>query len=184
MKKDEYIDLGVKAKEEPVPKPQKESPIQMEEAKEPVDEKGKKKLTWWSKMFKSKNFEKPKLIAVLFLRNNGRAETMQLEAKNGFFNIDKKTYHERKDCTWVVGKDRIPLAIIPEWSLIPLGTQEWQDKPMLEKFNELQDHTLKGIRHAELVKVGGFDTGNFSTKQLILWGLVILVGGIIVANYI
>ena len=184
MTEGKYPDLTSKAEKEIVPKPQEEAPIQMEEAKELVDEKGKKKLTWWSKTFKSKNFEKPKLIAVLFLRNNGRAETMQLETKNGFFNIDKKTYHERKDCTWVVGKDRIPLAIIPEWSLIPLGTQEWQDKPMLEKFNELQDHTLKGIRHAELVKVGGTDMGDIPMKKVILWGLVILVGGIIIANYI
>ncbi len=152
VKNDEkYLDLRPKVEKEVVPKPQEEVPIQIEE---PKDKKGKKKLTWWSKNFKSKDFKKPSLVAIIFLRNNGRAETMQLETRNGFFNIDKKTYHERRDCTWVVGKDRIPLAIIPEWSLIPIGTKEWEDKPMLEKFNELQDHTLKGIRHAELVKVG------------------------------
>ncbi len=179
-----YLDLRHKEVKEPVPKPQEEVPIQIEETKEPEDKKEKKKLTWWSKTFKSKNFKKPTLIAVLFLRNNGRAETMQLETRNGFFNIAKKTYHERRDCTWVVDKDRIPLAIIPEWSLIPLGTKEWEDKPMLEKFNELQDHTLKGIRHAELVKMGETDFGGIPPKKIIIWGIVILVAGIIIANYL
>ncbi len=175
--KEQYLDLGVKVKEE-VPQTKN---LETEVKK---DKKEKKKSNWWTKAFKSKDFKKPKLIAVLFLRNNGRAEAMQLETKNGFFNIDRKTYHERKDCTWIVGKERIPLAIIPEWSLIPLGTEEWQDKPMLEKFNELQDHTLKGIRHAELVKEGMKDFSNIPAKKIIIWGLVILVGGIIIANYI
>lgn len=181
--KEEYLDLRPKVKEELVQKPQEKIPI-IEETKEPEDKKGKKKQTWWSKSFKSNSFKKPTLIAVLFLRNNGRAETMQLETRNGFFNIARKTYHERKDCIWVVGKDRIPLAIIPEWSLIPLGTKEWDDKPMLEKFNELQDHTLKGIRHAELVKMGDKDYSNVPTKKIIVWGLIILIGGIIIANYL
>ncbi len=186
MKKDEYIDLTPVVKKEPISKPQEQTLIEepIQEIKEPLDEKEKKKMTWWSKAFKSKNFKKPTLIAVIFLRNNGRAEAMQLETRNGFFNINKKTYHERRDCTWVVGKDRIPLAIIPEWSLIPLGTKEWDDKPMLEKFNELQDHTLKGIRHAELVKGGDNDYSDIPTKKIILWGLIILVGGIIIANYL
>ncbi len=56
---------------------------------------------------------------------------------------------------------------------------------MLEKFAELEQHVLKGIRQAELVKIGG---GGIETKltpkQMILWGLVILVGGIIITNYI
>lgn len=175
--KEEYLELGIKKVE--TPKPQT---LEVKVSKE--DKKEKKKLNWWTKVFKSKDFKKPKLVAILFLRNNGRAEAMQLESRNGFFSIDKKTYHERKDCTWIVGKERIPLAIIPEWSLIPLGTQEWQDKTMLEKFNELQDHTLKGIRHAELVKMGEKDPMNIPMKKIIVWGLVILVGGIIIANFI
>ena len=172
--KEEYLELGIEKVITP----------EMKTLEDEIKKEDKKKLNWWTKAFKTKNFKKPNLVAVLFLRNNGRAEALQLESKNGFFSIARKTYHERKDCTWIVGKDRIPLAIIPEWSLIPLGTKEWQDKTMLEKFNELQDHTLKGIRHAELVKEGMKDFGNIPMKKVIMWGIIILIVGIIFVNYI
>jgi len=138
----------------------------------------------WSKAFNPRKLQKPNTVAVLYLRNNGVAEPMEVEVKNGFIKIQGKTYHERADCKFSMGKERTPLAIIPEWSLIPVGTKEWEDKEMKEKFAELQDHTLKGIRNAELVRMGESDGKKMDTKTMILLGIAAIVAVVIGINYI
>lgn len=132
----------------------------------------KKKAGLWDKMFNKKRLKKPNTVAVIFLRNNGKAEPMEVESKKGFYSIHGKTYNEDRDCIYSLGKDKIPLAIIPEWSLLPYGTKAWHDKPMLEKFSELQDHTLRGIRHAELVKMGEGRESKLNAKAVI--GIIVL----------
>ncbi len=146
--------------------------------------KKKKYQTWWEKTFDKKKFKKPSKVGVVYLRNNGNADLMQVETKNGFFNINGKPYHEDRDCVYRTSKDKIPLLIVREWDLIPLGTRKWDDETIREKFAELEQHVLKGIRAAELVKSGGGIEGKFTTKQIILWGLVALVGAVILVNYI
>ena len=138
-----------------------------------LEKKSKKKQgNVWDKAFNKRKLKKEKKVAVLFLTNNGQAFPMELEPKNGFFTIKGKSYHEREDCTYSMTKDRIPLAIIPEWSLIPLGTKEWEDKSLKEKFLELQTHAMRGIRHAELVRLSGEKgEGKINVKMLILIGI-------------
>lgn len=146
--------------------------------------KRKKDQRWWEKAFDKKKFKKPSKVGVIYLRNNGNVDLMQVETRNGFFNVDGKPYHEDRDCVYRTSKDKIPLLIVREWDLIPLGTKKWEDDSMREKFAELEQHVLKGIRVAELVKTGGGLDGKFTPKQMILWGLVILVGVVILVNYI
>ncbi len=150
------------------------------------DKNGKKnkKKTLWEKMFRRKKLTKPNHVAVIFLKNNRVAEPMEVETKNGFFNIKGRTYHENRDCIYTLDKERIPLAIIPEWSLIPIGTKDWEDKGMREKFAELQDHTLRGIRHAELVKMGEKDSSPTDMKKVIGIGILILIIGVVLYSYI
>ncbi len=155
---------------------------EVKEKEEPV--KKKKNLNWFKKSFKEKNFKKPGKIAVIYLKENGNAEAIEIETRDGFFNINGKTYHERSDCIWTISKDRIPLALIPEKSMIPLGTERWEEKEMQEKFSELQDHLLKGIRHAELVKMGFSDNKQVSIKKAILYGILGLVAIVIITNFI
>ena len=109
---------------------------------------------------------------------------MELETVNGFFNVDGKPYNEDRDCVYTITKDRIPLLIVREWDIIPLGTKKWDDDPMREKFSELSQHLLRGIKNAEFVRTGGGFDGKLTPKQLILWGLVALVGVIIIMNFI
>jgi len=146
--------------------------------------KTKEKESWWSKFFSGKKLKKPNVVAVIYLRNNGNAEMMEVESKNEMFSIHGKTYHERNDCIYTVTKDRIPMAIIPEWSLIPIGTKRWEDHPMLEKFSQLEEHVLKGIRHAELVRRDGQESKPISTKQMIFWVIIAIVAGAILINYV
>jgi len=153
--------------------------------KDPQEKDNKKSEKWWSKFINKKKFKNSNKVAIIFLRNNGNADLLQKKAKNGFFTINEKQYHENNDCTYTVTKDRIPLAIIREWDILPLGTKKWEDESMREKFAELEEHVLKGIRYAELVKSGGGGLDSkLSTKQIILWGLALLVGAILLVNYI
>ena len=120
---------------------------------------------------------------MIYLRNNGIAEPMEVIAKKGFFTINNKTYHEKRDCIYTVTKDRIPLAIIKEWDIFPIGTKKWDDESMREKFSELEDHTLRGIRFAELVKMGDSDKPKLNMKQIILIVLGIILVLAIVIGY-
>ena len=144
-------------------------------------EKDKKK-TLWQKIF-NKNIVKKGKTAVLYLRNNGIAEPMELESKRGFFNINGKTYHEDRDCIYTITKDRIPLAIIPEWSMIPYGTKKWHDKSLIEKFSELEDHTLRGIRHAEMVRMGEKEGMKLNNKTMVVIGIIVIVAVAFLMGY-
>lgn len=143
----------------------------------------KKKPTLWDKIFNKNKLKKPNMVAVLFLRNNSNAETMEVESKKGFLSIHGRTYHEDSDCIYRL-QGKYPLAVIPEWSLIPFGTKKWHDRDMIEKFSELQDHVLRGIRHAELVKMGESEGKKLTAKQMIGIGLALLIGIIVLVNYI
>ncbi len=154
---------------------------------EEVKKKDKRKLKkgLWYDIWKKKKLDKPNMVAVLFLRNNGMVETLEVESKRGLIEVNGKTYHERHDCIWTLNrKDRCPLAVIPEYNLVPMGTQIWVDKSMQEKFNELQDHVLRGIRHAELVRMGDKDPTKISTKKAIGIGIIIFIAAIVLMNAI
>ncbi len=148
------------------------------------DKKKKKDSKWWSKTFNKDKFKKTNKVGIVYLRNNRNADLMELETRNGFFSIEGNQYNEDRDCVYTVTKDRIPLLIIREWDLIPLGTKKWEDDDMREKFSQLSQHVIKGIKNAELVRSGGGIDSKLTPKQLILWGLAALVGVIIIMNFI
>lgn len=150
------------------------------------NENKKKKSTLWEKLFRRNKLEKPKTVAVLYLKDNNRAIPMEIEPKNGFFNIEGRTYHERKDCTYTLmkGRDKYPLAIIPEKNLTPKGTSEWDEKPAQEKMSELQDHVIKGIRHAEMVKIAGDGSGMKLNKTIVMWAIIIIIVGAVAYQYL
>ena len=135
----------------------------------------KKKSGLWDKVWKKNKLKLPRKVAVLFLTNNNEAIPMEVEVRNGFYNIRGKSYHERDDCIYTMTKQRIPLAIIPEWSLIPIGTKKWEDKTIREKFLEVQTHAMRGIRHAELVRMGEKDKP-INVKVMILIGIALIIG--------
>lgn len=163
--------------------PRNESPLERKTDDIPSGKKEKKVVKFWDKVFNRKKIEKEDKVAVIFLRNNRTAVPLEVKTKNGFFNINGKSYHEDRDCIYSLGKERVPLAIIPEWSLVPVGTRDQEDKFMLEKFAEFQDHVMKAIRHAELVKMGGEDKKPLNPKVMIMIGLVVIVVYAVMSNY-
>lgn len=179
--KEQRNEIDKKIKEATLP-PLPES-LPQEPAKDSNLEKKVKKQTWFQNLFRKERFKKPNKVAIIFLRKNGTAEPMEKETRNGCFEIGGQTYHERRDCTYFFGKHRIPLAVIPEGGFIPFGTLKWYERTMLEKFHEAQDHLLRGIRHAELVRVGGMGV-NPNVKKMIGLGLLILVVLVVLFNYL
>lgn len=153
--------------------------MKVEEKKE--EKKPKKKF--WDRVWRKNKLKKTNTVAVLFLRENGIAEPMEIESNQGFYSINGKTYHEDRDCIYTMGKERFPLAIIPEWNVIPIGRKEWEDKDIQTKFSTLQDHVMKGIRHAERVRMGEREEGKFNTKTIIVIGVVVIVVIAVIVGY-
>lgn len=148
------------------------------------DKKKKKKKGLWGKMWKIKKLEKRNNVAVLYLRENGTAEPMEVVSKHGFFNINGKTYHERRDCIYTINKERFPLAIIPEWSVTPLGNKSWYDKRPQEIISILQDHCMNGIRHSERVRAGeNRDGSKLNLKNIIVIGIIVIVAIAVLMGY-
>jgi len=138
--------------------------------------KDKNKTTIWDKVFNKKKLMKSQKVAILYLTSNGQAIPMEQESKNGFFSIRGKTYHEREDCTWSIGKERLPLALIREKEIIPIGKESWLERTIKEKFLIVETHAMNGIRHAELVRQSGETGKPVNLKAMILLGLAIIVG--------
>lgn len=129
----------------------------------------------WDKMFSKRKMKKPKSVAVLYLRENGVAEPMVIESKEGFLNIEGRTYHEDRDCIYKLKGDGYPLAIISEWNVTPLGKKAWDDKDLQTKFATLQDHVMKGIRHAERVRMGESEGMKMNGKTMIVIGIMVII---------
>ncbi len=147
------------------------------------EEKKKEKTSFWDRVFNKKRLKRPDTVAVLFLRKNGVAEPMEVPIKHGFFSIYGKTYHEERDCIYRLGRDKYPLAMIPEWNVVPIGKKEWEDKPMQEKFHTLEDHVMKGIRHAEKARTGEVSDRKLDAKSIIVIGIVVIVALAFIMGY-
>lgn len=142
------------------------------------------KSGFWSKIFKKDKFKKPQWVAGLYLRNNGRAEPMYLKANSdGEFVINGKKYHEKSDCKYVLGKDRIPFVIIEEDGLVPKGTREYYAKTIEQRCAEHQDLAIRAIRTAEIVKAEG-QNKPMNNKTIIIIIIVAVVGLAILKNYV
>lgn len=154
-----------------------------------VDRK-EKKQNLWDKIFKKEKLKnKPNRIAVTYLRLNGTAEPLYVDTDNkGMFQINKRTYHLREDCRYLLGKDRIPFFVVKEEGMIPQGNTEYYKN--LDKIEiterrcaELQDSAIKAIRHAELVKISGEDKPKIN-KMWIIFIIIGIIAFALLKNYL
>ncbi len=157
--------------------------IHKDKSKEKDKDSEKKGL--WNKMFNKNKLKKSTKVAVIYLRDNKIAEPMEKEVDSkGFFNINGRVYHQDRDCIYLLGKDRHPFAIIPEFNVTPIGTKEWYSNSMQKKFAVLQDHVMKGIRHAERVRMGEKGEGmKLNPKTIIVFGIIAIVAVALIMNY-
>lgn len=152
-----------------------------------VSEKEKKKADkkgLWGRAWKKRKLEKPNMVAVIYLREDGMAEPLEIKTRRGFFNVNNHTYHVDKDCIYTLTKDRVPLAVIREWSVTPIGKKEWDDKPIQEIMSKVQDHVMNGIIHSERVRSGeDRGDGKITSKQIILGGIILVILVAVVMGY-
>lgn len=157
---------------------------QVTETLEKKIEDKKDKPNLWDRLWNKNKLKKGKSVAILFLKQNGIAEPMELESKKGFFEIQGQSYHEDKDCLWRISKTGVNLALIEEKSLLPIGTERWYEGRPLErttdfmkrKLMEMQDHVLRAIRHAEFVRMGESDKSKWDTKTVIIVIIAVIIG--------
>ena len=150
------------------------------------DKKKKKEKTLFEKLFNKKKLNRPEKVAVIYLRTNRTAEPIEAELKDSMFMIHGKSYDSKQECIWITTtKERYPLAVIHEDQITPVGTKEWSERAIQQKFQEFQDHVIKAIRHTELVREGykGEKT-NFSTKQIVGAIIAAVIIGAILTNYL
>ena len=156
--------------------------VELEKSKEKEEEKkGEKKKKkpkrgLFERSFNSERLKKNSKVAVVYLMNNRLADFKEMEAINGEFVINGNKYHTDRDCIYATKKNRIPMAIIREWDLIPLGTKQWEDEGVRKQFAQLERHVLQGIKNAELYKVSGQGNVNPNLKKYILMGIAAIVG--------
>ncbi len=126
---------------------------------EKVKDKGKtrntakKEVGLFKRFFHPDSLRKSNRVAVVYLRDNNLVEFKEIEARDGQFVINGRNYHIDRDCIYTTRKERVPLIILREWDLIPLGTKRWEDEDIRERFSKLERHVLQGIKNAELYKV-------------------------------
>lgn len=124
-------------------------------------------------------------ICVMYLRENGVGDFMYVRPENGMFLLQGNYYHQHEACVHSMGPKRIPLAIIPEWSMTPLSRRDFS-KLMGEDAQLAQKLIIKSIEHAEIVKIdkemAPAKAGN--TKALIWWVIIAAVGIALASNFL
>lgn len=115
-------------------------------------------------------------VLILFLRESGVGEFKYVKPDNGMFIVDGRYYHVRGNCIFNVGKKRIPLAVIPEWSFIPLSRIEYETKLHASE-QEAQLLIIKSLENAEVVKINQeTEPAKKADSKLIIW---IIIGAIV-----
>lgn len=123
-------------------------------------------------------------VAVLYLRESGIAELKYVKPNNGMFIVDGRYYHIVESCSYSIGKKRIPLAIIPEWSFIPVSKKEYEII-LGAKYQDAQMLIIKSLENAEIVKIQQEgDHKKPADSKLIIGILIAAVIGLFVLNKI
>jgi len=117
-------------------------------------------------------------VAILFLRESGIAELKYVRPENDMFIINGNYYHTKGTCIYNIGKKRIPLAVIPEWSFVPLSRKNYEEK-LGSKYQEAQRLIIKSMENAEIVKINQEDPNKkkkADTKTIVILVIIAIVG--------
>lgn len=123
-------------------------------------------------------------VCVLFLRESSTGEIKYVKPSNGMFIVEGRYYHMIDSCIFNIGPKRIPLAVIPEWSFIPLSKKVYKDS-LGSKEAESQALIIKSLENAEIVKINQDNQPPRKTdSKLIIWIIIAAVIGIYVLSKI
>lgn len=121
---------------------------------EELNEKAKKPKfglpNWIKTKIGKKKFKNHALV--IYLRRNREVELKFVEIENDTVCVDGKYYDARVDCYYTYGKSRFPTLVLPEWSLRPLGTEDYQKALAKGETVDAQDITIKAHERMEASK--------------------------------
>ena len=153
-----------------------------EKVKDIRPKENKESETFWGKIFKKNKIDKEGKVAIMLLHPQGDATTLYQDTdKDGGFKIEDEQYNINEHCVYTlkVKKDRIPICILPTWTMIPIGTKAWFELSQERRGFELQRIILKNIKNEERVKLGDEKKKTKLNAKTIWIILVILIGGYI-----
>jgi hypothetical protein len=142
---------------------------------EETQEKPQKKKIFKLPLFVKSKVGKKKYTnhaLVVFLRRNREIDLKYTEIYNNVISIENKFYDARADCYYTYGKERVPTLILPEWSLVPIGTKDYQDAVKEGTTTDGQDIIIEGFERKEIGRKKG--TG-IELKHIIIIVIVALV---------
>lgn len=111
-------------------------------------------------------------VAVLMLRESSVGDLKYVKPSNGMFIVEGRYYHIIDACNFNIGKKRIPLAVIPEWSFIPLSKKEYEVK-LGAKYQDAQQLIIKSLENAEIVKINQETAPKGQANGKLIIGIVI-----------
>ena len=163
------------AKVEPEPEPEKKS------LKQEILELKEVLLTGGKKKYKDKPFRLPakirarakraaqknKILVFLLKSNRGIVPTIG-QMSDGMVYIGDKVHNASLDFIWLY-KYKIPALVIPEWSLVPIGTKDYYEAVDKNKIIDPQTIIIRAIEAKESEMSKKILSGKF-----LLW--IVLVG--------
>ncbi len=124
-----------------------------------------------SKKVGKKNFRNH--VLVIYLRRNREADMYFLPASNDMIKVNGMYYDARVDCYYTYGKQRVPTLVIPEYRLIPIGTEDYHKAVREGNTTDAQDISIKSF---EKMEAEGTKTKmNSKTVIFIILGAVVVL---------
>lgn len=120
-------------------------------------------------------------VCVLYLRESGTSEFKYVRPQNGMFIVDGRYYHIKSSCIHTIGKKRIPLAVIPEWSFIPLSKTDYAEVLGANE-QDAQMLIIKSLENAEVVKIQREnEPAKKQDPKLVIW---IIIAGVVALYFL
>lgn len=98
-----------------------------------------------------KTIAKKNTVQVVYLRTNQNMEFKVCPIINGAVIIDKKKIHTASSDFIYLYKGKVPTLIVPEWSLIPIGTKEFYDAVKNKQIADPQTIIIRALEAAEAI---------------------------------
>lgn len=124
-----------------------------------MDKMFRVKLPWKVKMQVRKIYKKKKIL-IFLLKNQRTIEPIVGNLINGLIEIEGRYYTGSPDFTFLY-KGKIPCAVIPEWSLNPVGTKDYYEAVEKKMTIDPQVTVIRAMRLIESepkvkMKMGGW----------------------------
>ena len=127
--------------------------------------------------FRTKLIAKKNRALIFLLKTNRDIEIKIVPIFNGMVMLKdsatnmEKYYDARADCFYIY--KGIPVLMLPEWSLVPIGTKDYQDAEQNKKLANAQQVIIRAIETKEM-QLG--PKLKMDMKTIIIIGIIAIIG--------